>query len=295
MGGIIVITDILKAQDQMTAVDKKIANYLLEQQNNIKKLSTHYIASQLYTHPSMITRFCQKIGFNGYTDFQEAYNEEIEYMQSHFQQMDPNYPFNRQDKNIVIANKIGQLYHEIVNDTLALMKHDSLQKAINALYKSEIIYVYSAGIQADLAQTFKEKMLKIGKNVVIEMRMNELFYRASFSKQNCLFIIISYSGELESELRGVRKLKEKNIPLLAITTYGENTLSKMADYVLYVSTREKLIQNLGDFTMNISTLLILDILYVSIFNTNYYQHYQQKVATSQEFEKFRKSDNPEIK
>lgn len=289
------ITDVLKAQNQMTAVDKKIANYLLEQQNNIKKLSAHCIASQLYTHPSMITRFCQKLGFKGYTDFQEAYIEEIEYKQTHFQQVDPNYPFNQQDKNIVIANKMGQLYHEIVNDTLSLMKHDQLQNVIDALYKSEIIYVYSAGIQADLAQTFKEKMLKIGKNVVIEIRMNELFYRASFCNQNCLFIIISYSGELESELRGVRKLKERNIPLLAITTYGKSTLSKMADFVLYVSTREKLIQNLGDFSMNISTLLILDILYVSIFNTDYYRHYHQKISTSQEFEKFRKSDNPQIK
>ncbi len=291
----ILIEDLLKEQKNMTAVEKKIAQYLLKQKEQIQHQSAHYIASQLYTHPSMITRFCQKLGFHGYGDFQTTYLKEINYVQTHFQEVDPNYPFQQKDKNIVIAHKMGQLYHEIIDDTLSLVQHDSLQSVINVLSRCQIVYVYSAGTQADLAQTFKEKMLKIGKNVVIETRMNELFYRASFCDQNCLFIIISYSGEVESQLRGVKKLKERQIPLLAITTYGENALSKEADYVLYVSTREHLIQNLGSFAMNVSVLFILDILYVSIFNTDYYKHYQQKISASQGYELFRHSNNPKIK
>ena len=91
----------------------------------------------------MITRFCQKLGFHGYTDFLEEYLKEIEYTESHFQDLDPNHPFDDQDKNTVIANKIGQLYHEIVDDTLKLISHDALQNAINCLSRSDIIYVYS--------------------------------------------------------------------------------------------------------------------------------------------------------
>lgn len=285
------IKDILKEQKHMTEIEKRIADYLLEHQNHIQEQSAHDIASKLYIHPSTITRFCQKIGYQGYSDFQKAYNKEIQYFQTHFQNVDPNYPFDYHDKNIIVAHKIGQLYHEIIDDTLHLMEHDSLQNIINLLRQSEIIFIYSAGVQADLAQIFKDKMLKIGKNVIVELRIDELFYRASFCNQKSLFIIISYSGEIEAELRGVKKLKERHIPLIAITTYGKNTLSQEANYVLFVSTREKLIYNLGDFAMNLSTLLILDILYVNIFNTDFYEHYQQKITSSQEFEIHRKSNN----
>lgn len=289
------IEDILKEKKNMTSSEERIADYMLEKKILLRTQSTRFIASQLFITPSMITRFCQKLGFRGYTDFLENYLKEIEYTESHFQNLDPNHPFDNQDKNTVIANKIGQLYHEIVDDTLKLIGHDGLQNAVNCLNNSDIIYVYSAGVQGDVAQTFKDKMLKIGKNVVLETKMNELYYRASYCPPNCTFIILSYSGEIVSELRGVKKLKERHIPLLAITSYGESTLSSYADYVLNVSTREKLKDNLGDFAMNISTMLILDILYVNIFNTDYSTHAERRNSSSQGFDLFRTSHNPKIK
>lgn len=289
------IEELLLDQGNMSHNEKKIASCFLQEQESLATKSAHQLASQLFVHPSMITRFCQKLGFKGYNDFLKQYMKEIHYKQTHFQSIDPNYPFVVQDKNIVAANKIGQLYHEIIDDTLSLISHDQLQEMINALAQAKTIYVYSAGVQADLAQAFKEKMIRIGKNVVVEYRMNELFYRASFAKRDCLFIIISYSGEMEAELRGIRKLKERHIPVLAITTYGKSSLVQAADFVFYVSTREKMIKNLGDFAMNLSTLLILDILYVNIFNTDYDDHYHKKVSASQEFELYRKSENMLIK
>lgn len=285
------ISDRLHEKTNFTNVEINIADYLLENQDQIKNQSAHYIANQLYTSPSMITRFCQKIGYQGFNDFKEAYLQEIAYLKSHFDTIDPNYPFKYNDKNIVVANKIGSLYHEIIDDTLVLLDHDSLQNAINALKQSQVIYLYSAGVQADLAKTFKDKMLKIGKNVVVETRMNEIFYRALFADKNDLFIIISYSGEVESLLRGVEKLKERNIPIIAITSYGKNSLSKLASHVLYVASKEKLVNNLGSFSMNLATLLLLDILYVNIFNDDFKSHQQQKLTATKGFDLYRKSDN----
>lgn len=285
------ISDRLHEKTNFTNVEINIAEYLLENQDHIKNQSAHYIANQLYTSPSMITRFCQKIGYQGFNDFKEAYLQEIAYLKSHFDTIDPNYPFKYNDKNIVVANKIGSLYHEIIDDTLVLLDHDSLQNAINALKQSQVIYLYSAGVQADLAKTFKDKMLKIGKNVVLETRMNEIFYRALFADKNDLFIIISYSGEVESLLRGVEKLKERNIPIIAITSYGKNSLSKLASHVLYVASKEKLVNNLGSFSMNLATLLLLDILYVNIFNDDFKSHQQQKLTATKGFDLYRKSDN----
>lgn len=289
------ITEALKNKKYFSVIESSIADYILQQKEGLENQSTRYIASQLYTVPSTITRFCQKLGFSGFNEFKKAYLNELTYLTSHFHTINPNYPFDYQDESLVIANKIGQLYHEIIDDTLALIHKEELQTAIDLLKKANIIYICSAGVLSDLAETFKDKMLKIGKNVVVEYKIDECFYRAAFCDKQSVFILISYSGETDSLLSVAKKLKEHRITSIAITTLGDNTLSKLSTLNLHVSTREKLIQNLGNFSMNLSTLFLLDILYVSIFNDDFQNSYQNKISSSKGFEKNRISYNPLIK
>lgn len=75
-------------------------------------------------------------------------------------------------------------------------------------------------------------MLKIGRLVTIETRANAAFYRASHADPaRSLFILFSYSGETEQLLRVARKLNERTVPLIAITSFGGNSLSALADIV----------------------------------------------------------------
>ncbi|MFQ9921940.1 MAG: MurR/RpiR family transcriptional regulator [Beduini sp.] len=110
-----------------------------------------YIAEKLFTAPSTIVRLCQKIGFQGYNQFREAYLQEQVYLSKHFDHLDPNNPFDFQDKSMVIANKMGALYHEIIEDVLALLDHDHLQSAIRLLEEADFIYIFSLGVQLDIA------------------------------------------------------------------------------------------------------------------------------------------------
>lgn len=289
------IKDILTDTKNFSYIEDLIAQYILKQQNNLNNLSARFIAKEINTAPSTITRFCQKIGYQGFNEFKQAYLNEVDYLSSHFEEINPNYPFEYNDKNITVANKMGQLYHEIINDTLSLISHDSLQASISLIKNAKNIYISSSGVQSDLAKTFKDKMLKIGKNVIIESKQDEAFYRASFCDSESVFIIISYSGETQVILRVAKKVKERKIPLIAITSYGGNSLSNEANHTLVVSSREKLIQNLGSFSMNLSTLFLLDVLYMNVFNDNFKTNYNKKIQTSKGFEKNRTSSNPLLK
>lgn len=289
------ITETLKEKLYFSVIECNLADYILMQRDHIETQSTHYIANQLFTVPSTITRFCQKMGFKGFGDFKKAYLQELSYLSSHFHSINPNYPFEDQDECFVAANKIAHLYHEIIDDTLALIKKEDLQASVDLLKKANRIYVCSAGVQADLANTFKDKVLKIGKDVVVEAKLDECFYRATFCDSSDVFIMISYSGETETILRVAMKLKERHIPFVAITTVGDNKLDNLATYRLYVSTREKLIRNLGNFCMNLSSLFLLDTLYVNMFNDNFQNNFQNKVESSMGFEKNRTSYNPMIR
>ncbi|MFM0818791.1 MurR/RpiR family transcriptional regulator [Streptococcus suis] len=289
------IRDRLLDQSEMTEIEIDVANYFLEAEYKLKFLSSRSIAKELFVAPSTITRFCQWLGFEGYNAFKEAYLTEVAYLNTNFQNIDPNKPFNKRDQNLAIASRIAGLYQETVHDSLSLLNHDILQKATRILEKSNNIQFGVVGDAYEMAETFKNRMIKIGKQVTIERRLDNLFFTALQASNETCFVLISYSGETESILKVAEVLTQRKLPTIVLTSFGDNSLSQLFDLVIRISTRESLIENLGNFSSLISISFILDSLYASYFQRNFDKHYERKLNYSRLFEKKRKSNNPLLK
>lgn len=277
-------------QPNQTLVEQKIAQYFLNHPDFIK-LSSREIAKTLYISPSTLVRFCQKIGYEGLNEFKKAYQDELNYLSQVAPSIDPNYPFYHatlQKAN----NTLENLYHDYIKQTHDLIRHDDLQKAMQLLTQASIIYIYSSGIQMDLAQNFKDKILKLGKLCIIDDKVDQLFYQASYldPKTTC-FIIISYSGETEITLKLAHKINKEHLPILAITSYGSNTLTSLSTVKLSLASHESLIYNEGHFGINISLLYLLDLLYIQLFNQNYENNIHKRIELTQEFQTKRHSTN----
>lgn len=108
-------------------------------------------------------------------------------------------------------------------------------------------------------------------------------------------IIISYSGENSYLINVASLLKEKNIPIIVITSIGENTLSSYARCLLYMSTREKLFSKIANYMAEYSVSLILDILYSCYFRLNYKKNLDYKIKHSKKVESTHFSSNEIIK
>ena len=76
-------------------------------------------------------------------------------------------------------------------------------------------------------------MMKIGKGVVVYSHAEDIYYQACYCEQDSCFIMISYSGETDKILKVAKKIKERGIDGLAMTSYGNNTLSSLIDCCLY--------------------------------------------------------------
>ena len=123
----------LQDRERFSDIDSRIADYMLERQERLREDSVRQIAKKLYVAPSSVIRFCQKLGYVGFNELREEYLKELLYLSSHFQTLDPNFPFDRQDKDMTVANKIGVLYEEIVRDCQSLLNPEVLGKVIRLL------------------------------------------------------------------------------------------------------------------------------------------------------------------
>lgn len=54
-----------------------VAKYLIENYRDVSNLSTRELAKRTFTSSAAIVRFCQKLGFEGYSDFRIRFLTEM--------------------------------------------------------------------------------------------------------------------------------------------------------------------------------------------------------------------------
>ncbi|PEC60667.1 MurR/RpiR family transcriptional regulator [Bacillus wiedmannii] len=275
-------------EDIFSSSESEIIVYLFKQRENIKDKTTKQISKETYTHPSTLIRIAKKLGYSGWVELKNSFLGEIEYLNSHFSSIDANYPFDDQDSIMTVANKMALLNQTTISDTLSLLNHDDLQRATNMLDEAAHIKVFSMYHNLLICHDFKSKMNRIGKHVSL-CTVDPHFEAVNSNTETCA-IVISYSGESEDIVGLLPFLKRKKVPVIALTSIGENTLTKYADCILRITTREKLYSKIGSFSSNESICFLLDLLYACVFSEDYKNNLEYKIRISKYFD-HRKSSN----
>lgn len=278
-------------QDIFSYNERTIIDFILEKQEKIKNYSTKMIGDETYTAPSTVIRIAHKLGFQGWSDLKEAYLDEVIYLNNHFQEIDPNYPFTNQDTMMQIAHKITQLHIESAKDTASLIHHDSLQKAIQILRKANVVKVFAIANLNFIGEEFVFKLNRIHKKAYIEPAQDNQFQDAIMTTNDECAICLSYSGETPTLLKTANFLRENKVPIIAITSFGKNSLSDLATVTLNVSTREKSFSKIAGFTSLESMNIVLNILYSCLFSLNYQANLDYKINVAKRVELNREIDN----
>lgn len=260
--------------------ERDVIKFIEEEKEKIENYSTTYIADKTDTTPSTLVRIAKKLGYSGWNDFKKAYLKEIRYLNSHFNNIDANTPFDEDDSFIHIAHKIGQLHQESVEDTLSLINPDTLQKAVHILLKSKRIHVMAITNLCYAAEELVFKFRRIGVDARTYTDGHLLPEALMIPKDDCC-IFVSYSGQTEPLLDAAEILHNNGVPIIALTSIGENDLSHLANASLYVSTREKSYKKIGAYTSLESIHLLMDILYSCFFQVHYDENYKHKIKLAQ--------------
>lgn len=275
-------------EDIFSPSEKAIIQYMFEERENIEDKTTKQIAEVTYTHPSTLIRVAKKLGYNGWLELKEKFIEEIDYLNRNFKDIDANFPFYEEDNVMTIANKLAILSQMTVDDTLFLINHDELQKATNFLNQAEEIKVFALANNLLICQDFKSHMNRIGKKVTL--CMVDQGYEAASSNQKTCAIVLSYTGETSQIVDLLPMLRKRKTPIIAITSIGDNTLTKYADSIFRITTREKLYSKIGSFSSNISISFLLYVLYGCVFSMDYQNNLDFKISISKYYD-HRKSSN----
>ena len=181
---------------------------------------------------------------------------------------------------MTISKNIALLEKETIQDTEQLNHHDELQHAISLLEKTKKIDVYGVLDNILLAKHFQTLMMDIGKDVQVIDQVTGQKRSACLADETHCAIIISYSGQTEEMLEVAEIYHKRQIPFISITCMAENSLSRLADAHLYLSSREMLHIKIGDFASTTSLKYLFDVLYAGIFSKNYKKNLETKIVVA---------------
>lgn len=274
-----------------TTSEKQVVDYLLEQQRNIQNKTTAEIAAATFSSKSTLVRIAKKLNYSGWTALKADFLNELDYLEKSVSCIDANYPFTKRDSLMTIANKIARLEIESIEDTLSLITHDDLRRVVDMIAMSSEINIFAASSNLLVAQEFSHQMSRIKKEVKIHSIQGEIFFNAYLAKQDSCGLIITYSGETGSLNQVAKLLVEQNIPVITITSMGENTTARYADAILRLCTREKLYSKISTYSTDAAINYLLNVIYSCVFALDYDANVALKIASSKKIENDRFSDS----
>lgn len=285
------LSEKMKKTSELSDTQKAVVDYMLKYPERLKSMSLQEIAKETYTTPATLVRLAKKFNYEGFVPFCDAYLKEMDYLYSQVSTVDANYPFSSKDSIPEIANKIAVLEKEAIEDTMTLMDYDGLKKAVKILSECETIHYCGISFNHLLGEMFANKMMRIGKKVMVNSMESDLLYSSALVNEKDAAIVVSYTGSMPV-IRNMMKLyKAKNIPVIAITSFGQSYLRENADVTLTISTKEKMYRKIAGFNNETSVKLILDILYSCYYSLQYDKNKEQKGKLSSMIESWKRTSN----
>ena len=251
---------------QANGAEKDLVRYLLERPEEASKLSIHVLAERTYTSAATIIRLCKKLGFRGYKEFSSSLNYEIALLSE--ARKDISTEISRDDGLKDIVDKVTYRSIQALEDTRKLVDLDELQSCVDILEKAKTIGLFGIGSSLLAARDMYLKFLRLNKPCICNDDWHSQLVCARNLTKEDVAVIFSYSGLTKEMLTCARVLKEKDVPIITVTRFAENELTRLADCKLYVSAKELLVRTAATAS-RISQLNIIDILFTAYVKNNY--------------------------
>lgn len=258
-----------------------VGEFILQEPENLYQYTVTEIAEKTFTSKATVVRFAKAMGYDGWKEFMKDYIAEVKYQKNHGNTVDFNIPFHQDDSVDTIVESIKKLQMETIRETADLLNKEVLKKATDYLDRARHIEIFCSSPNTYLGELFKRKLITIGKSANVALNGEAGIVAASLGPQDCA-LIISYSGNSVSQnpINRISILKKNCVPMIGITSGGDNYIRKNLDCVFTMSSRERLYSKIANYSTEESLNYILNVLFSCCFARHYKENFDFKIQNS---------------
>lgn len=242
----------------LTASEKKVADFVLSNQQGTQFLSISELANACEVAEATISRFCRRLGYKGYNVFKLAVANAAS------QHKPGNNPLSGEveegDSLEDISKKLCGAEIEALNQTLELLDLNAVREAADLLEKASRVLCMGQGgsmlIAAEAAHLFSTVSNKF---VAISDSHLQAMAAATADPEDVI-LFFSYSGSTKAMMNTLRLAGGANVRSILVTRFPNSPGADFADVVLQCGSNENPLQ-FGSVPPRIAQLYLVDVLF----------------------------------
>ena len=244
---------------QLTATEKKVADYVLAQYDQIQFMSITQLAEACGTAEATISRFCRSLKTKGFNAFKlELARRSAVGLKQQEQST---------DTLAGRSQEAGRLSTDAIAQTIEMVEPKQVAKAVSLFEKAPRVLCCGAGGSMLMAEEFAHLFSTVtSKFHAVGDAHIQMSAAATMGKDDVI-VLFSYSGATNSGIQLLELAKSRGIHTILVTRFNKSPAAKLADEVLLCGSNEGPFQ-FGSVPAKVAQLIIIDILFREYYIRN---------------------------
>ena len=242
----------------LTVSEKKLADYILSNQDALACLSISQLAAGATVAEATVSRFCRRVGYSNYARFKvAAANTSLRFKPA-------NNPLSGQieqgDTVDTIARKLYTAEMEAIGQTMDLLDPDAVLRATDLLEKAGRVLCMGQGGSMLIAQEAAHLFATVDNRFVAVVDSHMQAIAAAMMEPEDVVLFFSYSGSTRAMMETLKLARERRGKVILVTRFPHSPGAGLSDVVLQCGANENPLQS-GSIAARIAQMYLLDVLF----------------------------------
>ncbi|HVI26496.1 MAG TPA: MurR/RpiR family transcriptional regulator [Xanthomonadaceae bacterium] len=232
------LVKIRSERDQMSAIERRIADFILENAQLLRDYSSQQLANALGISQSSVVKFCQKLGFRGYPDLKYSVGEAIARAENGGEPARTAAPGAAADAGI--AGDLWRRKSAAEEETRLINPPESLDAVADAIGSAGRVFLIGLGGDDIHARAFALRLALLGILTVHNFDTAHMSASLSAAAPGDVLVVFSEHGRQATLCQLCRYFRDSGGVVVTVTRHTSNALRAHADLPLLVSAHDEL-------------------------------------------------------
>lgn len=224
-------------RDQMSAIERRIADFLLDNAHLLRDYSSQQLANALGISQSSVVKFSQKLGFKGYPDLKYSIGEVVARGGGSDEGVAA--VATVEDPRTALAEHLWQLKAQAEAETRLINPSERIDTIAALLQQAGKVYVIGLGEDGIPARAFATRLSMLGMVTVHYVDAILMQAGVSSAAPGDVLMVFSEHGRQPALCQISRLFRERVGKVVTVTRHTANPLRACADAALLVSAHDE--------------------------------------------------------
>ncbi|MBJ6980363.1 MULTISPECIES: MurR/RpiR family transcriptional regulator [unclassified Luteimonas] len=225
-------------RDRMSAIERRIADFMLENAHLLRDYSSQQLANALGISQSSVVKFSQKLGFKGYPDLKYSIGESLARHDGEDDGSGIEPGADIGDPYSALADTLWRAKSQAEQATRVLNPHERIDAVAAAIRGADKVYSVGLGHDGLNARAFAIKLALLGRTAIHLFDPSLMGIGTSSAAPGDVLLVFSEHGEEGALCHTARLFRARGGKVVTITRHTANALRASADVGLLVSAHD---------------------------------------------------------